>query len=206
PEDSSRWIGKVVTMAVLAPVEESMQQPVAAGPTFSTLIRGTRKFVFGMIVFLALALSTLLGSLFVEPADRRTGAFPRNQAPSSAAILGTTSLGQSISVQMTQAVPNSMKVGLIAATIGTVVGAAIGLTSGYFGGEIDAGLRILIDVFLSVPSILFLILLASLLKGVSVFVMALIIGCFAWSWPARAMRAQALSLKEQPFVRVARLD
>lgn len=193
-------------MAILAPVEASIQLPVAGSPAFSTLIRGNRKFVFGMIVFLALALSTLLGSLFVEPADRRTGAFPRNQAPGSAAILGTTSLGQSISVQMTQAVPNSMKVGLIAATIGTVLGAAIGLTSGYFGGRIDAGLRILIDVFLSVPSILFLILLASLLKGVSVFVMALIIGCFAWSWPARAVRSQVLSLKERPFVRVARLN
>ena len=193
-------------MEVLAPVEESIRLPAAEGPAFSTLIRGNRKFVFGMIVFLALALSTLLGSLFVDPADRRTGAFPRNEAPSSAALLGTTSLGQSISVQMTQAVPNSMKVGLIAATIGTALGASIGLASGYFGGKIDAGLRILIDVFLSVPSILFLILLASLLKGVSVFMMALIIGCFAWSWPARAVRAQALSLKERPFVQVARLN
>lgn len=193
-------------MQVLAPADESIQLPAAESPRFTTLIRGNRKFVFGTIVFLALALSTLLGSLLVEPADRRTGAFPRNQEPSAAAILGTTSLGQSISVQMTQAVPNSMKVGLIAATIGTVLGALIGLTSGYFGGKIDAGLRILIDVFLSVPSILFLILLASLLKGVSVFTMALIIGCFAWSWPARAVRAQALSLKERPFVRVARLN
>ena len=57
---------------------------------------------------------------------------------------------------MTQAVPNSIKVGLVAATIGTVLGAVIGLISGYYGGKIDAALRVLIDVFLSVPSLLFL--------------------------------------------------
>jgi peptide/nickel transport system permease protein len=65
---------------------------------------------------------------------------------------------------------------------------------------------VLIDVFLSVPSLLFLILIASLLRGVSVPTMALIIGLFAWAWPARAVRSQALSLKERPFVQVARLS
>ncbi|HEV2109549.1 MAG TPA: ABC transporter permease, partial [Thermomicrobiales bacterium] len=102
--------------------------------------------------------------------------------------------------------PNSMLVGLIAATLGTAIGAILGLVSGYFGGKVDAVLRVLIDVFLSVPSLLFLILIASLLRGVGVTSMALIIGMFAWAWPARAVRSQALSLKERPFVRVARLS
>jgi peptide/nickel transport system permease protein len=64
----------------------------------------------------------------------------------------------------------------------------------------------LIDVFLSVPSLLFLILIASLLRGVSVQTMALIIGLFAWAWPARQIRAQVLSLKERAFVQVAHLS
>jgi peptide/nickel transport system permease protein len=121
-------------------------------------------------------------------------------------LLGSTSLGQSIVAQLFQAIPNSMLVGLVAASIGTTLGALVGLTSGYFGGKIDAVLRVLIDVFLSVPSLLFLILIASLLRGVGVPVMAFIIGMFAWSWPARAVRAQVLSLKERPFVQVAKLS
>jgi peptide/nickel transport system permease protein len=157
-------------------------------------------------VFLAFLFAALIGGLFVDEAERRTGAFPARQPPSSEAMLGTTSLGQSVAIQMTEALPNSMRVGLIAATIGTSLGALIGLASGYFGGRLDAALRVLIDVFLSVPSLLFLILIASLLRGVSVWTMALIIGLFAWSWPARAVRSQALSLKERPFVRVARLN
>ena len=194
-------------MAMAAvPVEELVEPPVAAGPRFAGTLLRNRKFVIGMAVFLALALTALAGGLLVEPAERRTGAFPARRAPSAEAILGTTSLGQSVAIQWTQAVPNSILVGLIAATLGTAIGAVIGLVSGYFGGKVDAALRVLIDVFLSVPSLLFLILIASLLRGVSVSTMALIIGLFAWAWPARAVRSQALSLKERPFVQVARLS
>jgi peptide/nickel transport system permease protein len=115
-------------------------------------------------------------------------------------------LGQSVAIQLTEAIPNSAQVGLIAALIGTLIGAFIGFTSGYFGGWVDAILRILIDVFLSVPSLLFLILIAALVRGVEVTTMALIIGAFAWPSPARQVRAQVLSLKERGFVQVARLS
>jgi peptide/nickel transport system permease protein len=188
------------------PDQEAAQALAAEQPRFWSDLLGNRKFVVGMTIFLALGAVALIGGLFVDPADRRTGAFPARQPPSAEAILGTTSLGQSVAIQWTEAVPNSMMVGLIAATIGTVIGATIGLVSGYFGGKIDAVLRVLIDVFLSVPSLLFLILIASLLKGVSVPTMALIIGLFAWAWPARAVRSQALTLKERAFVNVARLN
>jgi len=186
--------------------DELTQQPVYGQRRFVAHLLGNRKFVLGTVVFLAITGVALAGSLGIDQADRRTGAVRARQEPSSAAILGTTSLGQSVAVQWTQAVPNSLQVGLIAATIGTVIGALIGLVSGYFGGIVDAVLRVLIDVFLSVPSLLFLILIASLVRGVGVFDMALIIGIFAWAWPARAVRSQALSLKERPFVRVARLS
>jgi peptide/nickel transport system permease protein len=95
---------------------------------------------------------------------------------------------------------------MLAAMIGTSLGALIGLASGYFGGKVDAALRVLVDVFLSVPSLLFLILIASLLRGVGVPLLAVIIGLFAWAWPARAVRSQVLTLKERPFVQVAQLS
>ena len=183
-----------------AVADELIPAPVTGERRFVARLLANRKFVLGMVVFIAITAVALVGSLGIEPADRRAGAVPARQPPSSAAILGTTSLGQSVAVQWTEAVPNSLQIGLIAATIGTAIGAVIGLVSGYFGGKVDATLRVLIDVFLSVPSLLFLILIASLLRGVTVFQMALIIGIFAWAWPARAVRSQALSLKERPFV------
>ncbi len=193
-------------MAVVPAVEDFVLPPVIAHRGIAHALLGNRKFVVGMAVFILIFGTALIGGALVDPAERRTGAFPARLAPGAGAILGTTSLGQSVAIQWTQAVPNSIQVGLIAATIGTVIGAIVGLVSGYFGGKVDAALRVLIDVFLSVPSLLFLILIASLLRGVGVTSMALIIGLFAWAWPARAVRAQALTLKERAFVNVARLS
>jgi peptide/nickel transport system permease protein len=172
---------------------------------FWNLLRN-RKFTIGGTVFLTLLFTALIASLFIDPALRLSGSFPTRMPPGEGTLLGTTALGQSVAIQLTEAIPNSVQVGLIAATVGTVIGALVGFTSGYFGGWVDAILRVLIDVFLSVPALLFLILIAALVRGVGVTEMALIIGAFAWPSPARQVRAQVLSLKERGFVQVARLS
>lgn len=187
-------------------IEETIRPAGGAPPRFWTVLLANRKFVLGATIFLGLLALAVIGNLVIEPAARRTGAYLPNLHPGDKTLLGTTSLGQSVTAQWIQALPNSMQVGLIAATIGTVAGGLIGLISGFFGGKVDAVLRVFIDVFLSVPSLLFLILIAALLKNTSVLSMALIIGIFAWSWPARAVRSQALTLKERPFVNIARLS
>jgi peptide/nickel transport system permease protein len=179
---------------------------VEAGRGYAGELLRNRKFSVGMVIFLVLLVVALAGSVFVDPVMRRTGSFPARLPPGPGGPLGTDSLGRSIAIQMTEAIPNSLQVGLIAAFLGTLIGALIGFISGYFGGVVDAVLRVLIDVFLSVPSLVFLILIASLVKGVGVLPMALIIGAFAWPSPARQVRAQVLSLKERAFVQIARLS
>ena len=195
-------------MAAAVPVQELAAPPVLEARGVSHILLHNRKFVFGASIFILLLLLSILGSRLLGPQALRSGAFAPRQGLGSVGVLllGSTSLGQSILAQLFQAVPNSMLVGLVAATIGTSVGAVVGLLSGYFGGKVDAALRVLIDVFLAVPSLLFLILIASLLRGVGVPALAIIIGLFAWAWPARAVRAQVLSLKERPFVQVALLS
>lgn len=180
--------------------------PVEAQRGYAGELLHNRKFLIGMIILVALLAAAVLGNLLVDPGQRRTGSFPARLPPGSGALLGTDSLGRSVAIQMSEAVPKSMQVGLIAAFLGTLLGAIIGFVSGYFGRAVDAVLRILIDVFLSVPSLVFLILIASLVRGVGVTTMALIIGAFAWPSPARQVRAQVLSLKERAFVQVARLS
>ncbi len=170
------------------------------------LLLRNSKFLVGMIVFVTLVVVAMTVNLFVQPELRRAGSFPPRLAPGPGRPLGTDSLGRSIAIQLGEAIPKSLQVGLIAATIGTLGGALVGFISGYFGGAVDSGSRILIDVFLAVPSLLFLILIASLVRGVRLQTMALVIGAFAWAWPARQVRAQVLSLKERPFVQVARLS
>jgi peptide/nickel transport system permease protein len=195
-------------MAAVVPVQELVAPPVREARSVGSVLLGNRKFLIGAGMFLVLLVIAVVGSRLVGPLPLRSGAFAAKQGAGHAGllILGSTSLGQSILAQLFQAVPNSMLVGLLAATIGTSIGALLGLLSGYFGGKVDAALRVLIDVFLSVPSLLFLILIASLLRGVGVPVLAVMIGMFAWAWPARAVRSQVLSLKERPFVQVGLLS
>lgn len=180
--------------------------PVQAPRGYAGEFLHNKKFLVGILIFLTLLVVALLGNLLLDPGQRSTGSFAPRLPPGPGAWLGTDSLGRSIAIQMSEAVPNSLQVGLIAAALGTLLGAIVGFASGYFGRFIDAVLRILIDVFLAVPSLLFLILIASLVRGVGVQAIALIIGLFAWAQPARQARAQVLSLKERPFVQVARLS
>ncbi len=189
-------------MAV-APVTEAVGE-ARSGVVWELLHNS--KFVAGGAVFSVMVITALVAGMLIDPSLKKAGSFPPRLPPLDGTLLGTTALGQSVAIQLTEAIPNSVLIGLIAATVGTLLGALIGFASGYFGGRVDAVLRIFIDVFLSVPSLLFLILIASLVQNVSVVSMALIIGAFAWPSPARQVRAQVLSLKERGFVQVARLS
>ena len=139
-------------MAVI-PVDELAAPPVLEVRGVWQILLRNRKFVAGAAVVLVLLVVALVGSRFAGPQVLRTGAFLPKLGVGGAGwlFLGSTTLGQSIVVQLFQAIPNSMLVGLVAATIGTTVGALLGLMSGYFGGKVDAVLRVLIDVFLAVP-------------------------------------------------------
>lgn len=163
-------------------------------------------FSAGLFMFMAIAVLSILGGYLLPPKYYRAGSFQPQLPPSLEHPLGTDTLGRDVLAQLFWGIQNSMKIGLIVATIGTLVGAIMGFISGYYGGFIDDILRIIIDVFLSVPTLLFLILIASLVRGVTVELMALIISLFSWPWPARQVRAQVLSLKERDFVLMARLS
>src|SRR5437870_380050 len=194
-------------MAVV-PVAELVAPPTDEPRTVVSILMENRNFLIGAAIFLTLVVIALVGSQLLGPGPLRSGALRPKLGPAAQPILllGSTTLGQSVFAQILQAIPGSCLVGLLAALIGTSLGALIGLTSGYFGGKVDTALRVLVDVFLSVPSLLFLILIASLLRGVGVPLLAVIIGLFAWAWPARAVRSQVLTLKERPFVSVAQLS
>lgn len=175
----------------------------------TSFLRGpfnNRNFGTGFVMFAILVVIPLLGGILSSPNLLRVGNASPALAPSLDHLLGTDVLGRDILAQLFVGTLNSLEIGLIAATIGTAAGAVIGFVSGYYGGIIDDTLRVLTDVFLSIPSLMFLVLISALVRAVTVEQMALIIAIFAWAWPARQIRAQALSLKENEFVYMARLS
>lgn len=178
---------------------------VPMGVVYATRI--SRKFAIGFIALMVIISGSLIGSFLLPRDYYRTGSFTPNTPPSWSNPLGTDSLGRDVLAQLSWGTQNSIRIGLIAATIGTLVGAVIGFIAGYHGGYLDKVLNVIIDMVLSIPSLLFLVLIAALIKGaVTVEVMALIISITNWAWPARQIRAQALSLKERDFVYMAKLS
>ena len=131
-----------------------------------------------------------------------------SQPPSSAHILGTTSLGQDMFAQLVYGARVSLLIGFFAATGSTALQVLFGLSSAYFGGAADDVLSLIINVFLVLPGLPLTIVLASLASAASAnkneFVIALVLLFTSWSYGARVLRAQTLSLKEREFVTAAR--
>jgi peptide/nickel transport system permease protein len=102
----------------------------------------------------------------------------------------------------------TMRIGLFAGLIGIVFGTFLGFTSAFYGGLYDAIIRWMVDVLLTVPGLLILVVIASSLgsNSVSIDGMALIIALVAWRGPARVIRSQVLSMRERPYVMMARLN
>jgi peptide/nickel transport system permease protein len=133
--------------------------------------------------------------------------YPLPLAPSAAHWLGTTVFAQDVLSQLLVSTQATLFVGLLAAAIATVLSVVIGVTSGYLGGGADEGLSLIANVFLAIPGLPLLIVLASYAPaaGSSIFLVAVIIAVTAWAYSARVLRAQTLSLRNRDFVEAARV-
>ncbi|HLX58283.1 MAG TPA: ABC transporter permease [Ktedonobacteraceae bacterium] len=160
----------------------------------------------GVVAFFVLvALAAPLLTPYDPNASIVRGALP----PSSAHILGTTSLGQDMLAQIVYGARISLVIGFFAAIGSTALQVFFGLTSAYFGGIIGEVLSLIINVFLILPGLPLAIVLAALASSAdaankSEFVIALVLLFTSWSYGARVLRAQTLSLKEREFVAAAR--
>jgi len=167
---------------------------------------GSGSFAFGMGLFLLTLLSALLGPLLLH-VDVSTRVGLAYLPPSSSHWLGTDHLGLDMVSLLISGLRSSLYVGFLAGTVATTVGTSIGLYGGYKGGLIDDVLTLSTNLFLVIPSLIVLILLsASIENGRSLTLIALIIGCTTWTWSARAVRAQAVSLRNRDHVALARIN
>ncbi len=137
----------------------------------------------------------------------------RYQAPSSEHIFGTDGLGRDVFTRVLYGGRVSMAVGLIAVLITMFIGIPVGAIAGYYGGWIDNILMRIIDTFLTLPSLLILILLGTLLrewdlpylKSNSVVTIAIVIGILGWMTVARLVRAVFLTFREMEYVEASRV-
>lgn len=167
---------------------------------------GNWKLTIGLILIVGLTGFSIIGSYLVDYDLTKVASGAFNAPPSAKYIFGTDNVGRDIWALMIHGIYPSLKVGLIAGVIGTAVGVVLGITAGYYGGKTDMVISTAADIFLTIPSLLILVVLASYIRTTTIEFTALVIAIFAWAGPTRLMRSQTLSLRERAFIPLAKLS
>jgi peptide/nickel transport system permease protein len=125
------------------------------------------------------------------------------QPPSSQHLLGTDQSGFDILGRLMAGGQTSLEVGLGAAALGALFGVLWGATAGYLGGIVDSVMMRIVDALLSIPALLLLLILATIVQP-TVVTLIFIVALYAWLVPARLIRAETLKLKQREYVEAAK--
>jgi peptide/nickel transport system permease protein len=127
------------------------------------------------------------------------------QAPSWHHLFGTTDQGSDIFSQVMLGARRSLILGAAAGGLATLLATVLGVLAAYSGGLVDDLVNFLTNVFLVIPTIPLLVVIAGYLKSRSMGTMILVLGLTLWAFEARILRGQALSLRNRDFVLAAKV-
>ncbi len=167
----------------------------------------------GMIV-LSLMIFGVVSVSWLSPYDpEKSSMRERRLPPSIEHPMGTDTLGRDMLTRILYGGRISLSIGLLATALGVTIGTLLGSLSGYHGGVVDNLLMRITDLFISLPRIFMLIIMALLMRSLQVPIftayggvggIVLILGILSWTGVARLVRGQFLGLKETEYVDAAR--
>jgi len=190
------------SIADLAPTSSGWGVYARSLGNFWKVYRGSRFGVLGLAMLCFFVVEACVASSLAP--------YPPNQVsqdvlrpPSPMHLLGTNEVGQDILSQVLIGSQASLMVGFAASAISALVGSLVGLIAGYYGGLRDDALMRLTDIFLVIPALPLMVVLAAVI-GPSLFSVILAIGVVGWTGTARVVRSQTLSVKELAFIESSR--
>ena len=181
--------GPVTGLSSRSPGIQSVRRNLSIAGKISAII-------LALLVFMAI-FAPLVSWM---PHERSSG--PPLSPPGMPHLFGTDELGVDIWAMICYGARVSLAVGLGTALLAGFGGGIIGLFAAYKGGWIDRLLMRIIDVMIALPNLPVMIVLAAFF-GPSLVNIIIVLVLFSWSRPARVVRAGALSLKEQPYIKMA---
>lgn len=177
--------------------------------SFVDYVRRNPALGVGLAVLLILLLFVSVGQFFINPEHVHAMSVPTDKPPSAKYPFGTESQGKDLLACMVVGTRMTLTIGLIAGCIGLGGGTILGFLSGYYGGVLDNIVKFIVDVLLTIPGFLLLVVIASTVKDPSslkMVEMGLILSIVAWVRPTRTIRSQVLSMRERPFIMMAKLS
>jgi peptide/nickel transport system permease protein len=172
--------------------------------------KSSGKFRFGVIVLAVLVFIAIIAPAIYRPiigdvSPARPGVFPRWLPASEKHPLGTDGHGRDIVTDFLAGLQTTLLIGFLAGFLATTVGVIVGFISGYKGGYIDTALITFTNILLVIPAYPILVGLTLVVPNKSMITVALIVALFSWPFAARTIRAQVMSMKEQPYVDLAKV-
>lgn len=193
----------VAEPAVLpAPVDSRWARLHEWAPSWVKTIAGSRKALLGLAILLFFVVIAALAPV-IAPGDPMDFVARPHLAPSREHPLGTTGQGQDVLDQTIWGSRFSLQVGFLVGLSTTIVGTIVGMTAGYLRGVVDDVLSVASNIFLIIPSLPLLVVLAAFLGSGDLKYFVLVLTITGWAWPARVIRSQTLSLREKDFVSAA---
>jgi ABC-type dipeptide/oligopeptide/nickel transport system permease subunit len=167
--------------------------------------RSRRLLVAGLVLVGALAVVALAAPWLTsyDPDAIVVASYHGPLRPGGAHPFGTDTLGRDVWARLAYGARTSLFVGGLAMAVSLAIGMTAGLVAGYFGGLVDATLMWIVDLVLTMPSLLLLIVLATVLPP-SILTIPLVIGAIGWTTFARTVRGEVLTLRELEYVQAAR--
>jgi peptide/nickel transport system permease protein len=178
------------------------------------LLLASKMGMVGVVVLAVFLGIAVLSPLLIEfdPSAFSTDAFHKPsfsihfhnwKITTSGHLLGTDEVGRDVFAELMYGARISLLVGVLASAISVAIGGAIGILAGYYGRFVEEGLMRFTDIFLVIPQLPFMLLIAAL-AGPSLQNIIIVIGTLSWPGTARIVRSQVISLKERTFIERAR--
>lgn len=164
------------------------------------------KSIAGLTIFGFFLLIALFAQWIAPYPATQINAQARFQPPSAQHWLGTTHLGEDVFSQIIWGTRGVMVVGILATIIAVTIAIVVGVVAGYTSGWKSESLSTLANVFLVIPGLPLIIIVASLFEDPPLWVIASVLGLTGWAWGARVLRAQTMSLRNRDFVQAAKAN
>jgi peptide/nickel transport system permease protein len=166
-----------------------------------------RQLIVGLVFLGILALFVIVGHLVYDTSRYRPLSVTPGRSPAADLWLGSDSQGRDLMAVLILGIPLTLWMGLLAGFLGVAIGTILAFAAAYYGGWLDSTVRAVVDMGLTVPGLLVLIIVAiSIHSQMTVEQIALVVAALAWLWPTRTIRSQVLSMRERAYVQVARLS